>query len=81
MWWFVIICVIVLLTCHVTKRDKAAKAKFNAQHPNGISGLDLSREAQEFLRNGQRIRAIKQLRKDTGLGLKDAKEILDTITI
>ncbi len=74
-------CMVLVLGRTLTRRNRGAKARFLAQHPNGVSETDLSREVQRLLRDGQRIRALKQFRKDTGLGLRDAKEIIDAVTV
>jgi ribosomal protein L7/L12 len=82
MYWLIAMCVVTILVGTLSvQRDRAARTKFHAQHPNGVLVSDLSQKVQELLKNGQRIQALKQFRKDTGLGLKDAKEILDTHTV
>lgn len=79
MWWIIAMCAVVILTGALTTRNRAAKARFNAQHPNGISASDLSEPVRQLLRDGNRIQALRQFRGDTGLGLKDAKEALNTV--
>jgi ribosomal protein L7/L12 len=82
MCWLIVMCVVVIFAgACIGWGDRAAKARFLAQYPHGVSGEDLSREIQELLKNGQRIQALKQFKKDTGLGLKDAREILDTLSV
>ena len=62
-------------------QNRNARVRFKARHPNGISENDLSMKVQELLKAGQRIQALRHFRKDTGLGLKDAKEILATLAV
>jgi len=38
---------------------------------------DLSQEVRDFLSAREKIQAIKQLRMETGLGLKEAKDVCD----
>lgn len=81
MYWLIGMCVAMLLLCSVTaKKNSQAKSRFLSSHPKGVSMADLSRDVQQLLEDGQRIRALRHFRKDTGLGLKDAKELLDTVT-
>lgn len=69
-------CVTVALAGSLATRNRSARSRFEKQHPKGISETDLSAEVRGLLRDGRQIPALKQFRKETGLGLKDAKEIL-----
>ena len=80
MWWFIAMCVIVVSGGTLASRNRSTRARFDTQHHGRLSETDLSPQVQDLLRTGSRIRAIKQFRKETGLGLKDAKRILDTVT-
>ena len=81
LYWPIGICAFaVLLASIAAKRNRTAKARFLAQHPEGVSIASFSSEVQSFLAAGQHMRALRQFRKETGLGLKDAKEILETAT-
>ena len=73
-------CMVVVLGSSLAARNRNARARFEKQCPGSMSEDDLSSEVRGFLQDGHRIRALKQFRKETGLGLKDAKEILDTTT-
>ena len=82
MYCLIAMCVVTILVGTLSvRRYRAAKTRLFTQHPNGVTKTDLSQEVQELLHNGQRIQALKQFRKDTGLGLKDAKKILDTLFV
>lgn len=52
-------------------------AQFGVQEglPNRNSGLN--ELEKNLLRQGQKIQAIKQVRERTGLGLKEAKDVVD----
>lgn len=47
-----------------------------AQPPAPVRTFD---EVRNYLRNGQKIEAIKLIRQMTGAGLKDAKDMADAI--
>jgi ribosomal protein L7/L12 len=79
-WWYGLIAVGAIAAMNSRRRDQAAKARFLAQYPSGVSKADLPHDVQARLQGGNRIRALKLFRKETGLGLKDAKEILDATT-
>ena len=81
MWWFIGMCLVLALGGSLAAQNRNARVRLKAQHPNGVSEKDLSQKAQELLKAGQRLQALRQFRKDTGLGLKDAKEILDTLVV
>ena len=78
--WLGALVIVSLLSLLASQKARAAKDKFLAHHPV-LSFADLSPEVQTCIREGQRIAALKQFRKETALGLKDAKDILDRITL
>ncbi len=73
-------CVVVTLTGSLAARNRGARSRFEKEHPGGMKQVDLSGDVRILLREGRRFPALKQFRKETGLGLKDAKEILDRVT-
>ncbi len=80
MYWFIIMCVVVTLAGAISiKRNKVAKLRFLEQYPDGNYESSISGAVKNFIHNGQRIQALKQFRRDTGLGLKDSKELLESI--
>ena len=42
-----------------------------------MTDQELSEPVMQAVRSGQKVRAIKLLREETGLGLKEAKDIID----
>ena len=78
MWWFIFMFLAVSYGGSL-KQDKDAEQRFFAKHPKGISRGDLSQKVQNHLENDHWIQALKEFRKETGLGLKDAKEILQAL--
>lgn len=79
-WWLIGAMVIVGgLSIEASRKARVAKTRFLTQHPGALSMTDLSSEVQNFLKTGKRIPALRQFRRETGLGLKDAKAILDDI--
>ncbi len=78
MWWLIAMFLSVVLVGSRATRNRHARARFEAQRKEGTTGAGLSAEVLGLLRDGHRIRALKQFRKETGLGLKNAKHILDT---
>ncbi|MBK8285400.1 MAG: ribosomal protein L7/L12 [Ahniella sp.] len=42
---------------------------------------DVQAEILDNLRSGQKIEAIKRLREQTGLGLKECKDLVDALDI
>ena len=59
------------------RREIAAKARFLAQCPAGNLLAALPDRVKALVTCNQRIPAMRELRKTTGLSLKDAKEIID----
>ncbi|MBI5563543.1 MAG: ribosomal protein L7/L12 [Chloroflexi bacterium] len=57
---------------------QAARPTEVVNTPAGPFAVDLD-EIERLLRNGQKINAIKLLREQTGLGLKEAKDAVDAI--
>lgn len=55
----------------------APAAPFGGQSPVGSGGV--SAEVQDLMRRGQKIQAIKLLREQTGLGLKEAKDVVESL--
>lgn len=77
MWWSIAMGVIIALAGSLAARNRSARSRFEMQYPKGISNADLSAEVRGLLRDGRQIPALQRFRKETGLGLKDAKEILN----
>ena len=48
------------------------------QEPAGDS--DASPEVMEFVHSGKKIEAIKRYRQETGVGLKQAKEFIESLS-
>ena len=44
-----------------------------------VPAVGASPEVMELLRRGQKIEAIKRFREETGAGLKDAKEFIESL--
>lgn len=81
MYWLIFMCFAAMLIGALSvKSQRAAKERFMAQRPGDDYGSRISQEVRQHLREGRRIRALRQFRKETGLGLRDAKEILDNAT-
>ncbi len=57
---------------------EAARSKEVLKTPAGPFAVDLD-ELERLIHSGQKIRAIKLLREQTGLGLKEAKDAIDTL--
>jgi large subunit ribosomal protein L7/L12 len=47
--------------------------------PQPSAGTGVSPEVMRLAADGQKIQAIKRLREETGLGLKEAKNIVDRL--
>jgi hypothetical protein len=45
-----------------------------------VQGLEISPAVEEFVRQGQKIQAIKQLRQETGCGLFEAKNAVEAFS-
>lgn len=45
----------------------------------GMEKMNIDEELRELLAEGKRIPAIKRLREETGMGLKEAKEYVDDL--
>lgn len=45
--------------------------------PAPVNGVEVSAEVRALVVEGKPIAAIKKLREETGLGLREAKEIVD----
>ncbi len=45
----------------------------------GIEEINIDKELKELLADEKRIPAIKRLREETGMGLKEAKEYVDNL--
>jgi len=48
--------------------------------PNGARGLAESQSLEELVLAGRKIDAIKQLRRESGLGLREAKDEIDKLS-
>ena len=48
-------------------------------HEDRAASKDMHRQVAQYLQAGQKIQAVKYVREQTGLGLKEAKEFVDTI--
>jgi len=47
--------------------------------PQPIVGAGVSPEVMRLAADGQKIHAIKRLREETGMGLKEAKDVVDRL--
>ncbi|CCQ93868.1 conserved hypothetical protein [[Clostridium] ultunense Esp] len=45
----------------------------------GIEDLNIDEELKELIADNKKIPAIKRLRQETGMGLKEAKEYVDNL--
>ena len=45
----------------------------------GIEDVNIDEELKELIANNKKIPAIKRLRQETGMGLKEAKEYVDNL--
>jgi len=48
-------------------------------HEDRAASKDMHRQVAQYLQAGQMIQAVKYVREQTGLGLKEAKEFVDTV--
>jgi hypothetical protein len=80
-WLLILLALGLLLSVLSARRSRAARARFLAKCTDGNYGSVLSDRVKELLRDGRRIQALKQFRLETGLGLKDAKNILSQVDI
>ena len=46
-----------------------------------IEEINIDEELKELLSEGKKIPAIKRLREETGMGLKEAKEYVDNLSL
>lgn len=46
---------------------------------NVVSGEDVSPQVLKYIRDGQLIQAIALYRKETGVGLREAKDVIDEV--
>ena len=69
----------MILNTASTCMPSVAQAIIQPNHPfyTGLIEMDLPENVLEALRNRQKIEAIKLLREQRGIGLKEAKEIVD----
>lgn len=58
---------------------RAAGQPIPSTHTGDPSELWASDTVRRLAAEGQKIQAIKELREETGLGLKDAKDIVDRL--
>lgn len=65
-----------IFTDYLMEKEKqnSANQEFAGWTPRQAEGIQ---KAQDFLRNGRKIQAIKEIRQTFGVGLKEAKEIVD----
>ena len=77
--WLFLCMAMILVNVFTLRKNRAAKARFLAQCAGGNCDAIISDAVKDLLRDGQRIQALKQFRVETGLGLKDAREILDAM--
>lgn len=45
----------------------------------GIEEINIDKELKELILNDKKILAIKRLREETGMGIKEAKEYVDNL--
>ncbi len=77
MYWLILMfTVIIFIGLQITKRDRTARQNFLDKYSKEGYESGMSEIVKEYIQNGQKIQAIKQFRTETGLGLKDAKEII-----
>jgi ribosomal protein L7/L12 len=74
MKWLITLIALVLLNSLMGRKQCEAKARFDSK-----SGIGVSDTVRQLTESGKKIAAIKQLRAETGLGLKDAKEVVDSL--
>lgn len=81
--WVLVLLVTVLVQSqrlsNLTSRVERIERAGRASSPAGASGLspDVEQEARSLVDSGKKIAAIKLVRERTGLGLKDAKDLVD----
>ncbi|WP_431896843.1 ribosomal protein L7/L12 [Nonomuraea sp. bgisy101] len=76
----VIAVVALLVTLVVTAAVRAARRPATTPPPNRpVAPHDLEAALRDLVAGGRQIHAIKLLRQHTGLGLKQAKDVVDAI--
>ena len=81
MYWFVILSVVVVINLLLARRNTVARTKFMVQSVSKNGASAVSDAVKGLLKKGRKIEAIKQFRTETGLCLKDAKDILDAVDV
>lgn len=78
-WMIVLLSAVVgfVLAMIVVRATKGTAAPPPTRLPADLDRVPVSSEVIGFIAQGEKIRAIKQLRIETNLGLKDAKDVVE----
>jgi ribosomal protein L7/L12 len=78
-WIIIFFAGVIVISVIVGRKQKAARKHFENLCAGGDGEAAISSRVRQLAGDGRKVEAIRQLRSDTGLGLKDAKEILERL--